>query len=125
MAQAVVGLSPQRAQFDLGPFRVKFVVDQMILRGVFLHTFRFPLMCIIPPVLNIHIYSKATFIREIIGRILRTYKGSLFWISGEQMADRYFQIPCSKDYIQYCNFLSWDADRYLEYKGTEIVYVEL
>ena len=67
MAQEDVGLSPPRPQFDHGSVRVKFVVDQMILRGVFLRVVLFPLICIIPPVLNIHIHLRSTFIREVIG----------------------------------------------------------
>jgi hypothetical protein len=125
MALAVVGLSLRRPQFDLGPVRVKFVVDKMILRRVFLRVFRFLLIWIIPPVLNTHIRLKTTFIREIIERSLGTYKGSPFRMSGEQLADRYFQIQCSKGYMQYCNFLSWDADRYLNTKELKIVYVEI
>jgi hypothetical protein len=110
MALAVVGLSLRRPQFDLGLVRVKFVVE-MVLRRVFLRVFRFHFMCIIPQVLNTHIRLKTTFIREIIEGSLGTYKGSPFWMSGEQLADRYFQIQCSKGYMQYCNFLSWDPDR--------------
>ena len=125
MALVVVGLSLWRPRFDFGLVRVKFVVDQMILRRVFLRVFRFPLMCIITPVLNTHIRFKTTFIREINERSLGTYKGIPFQMSGEQLADRYFQIHCSNGYMQYCNFLSWDAERYLNTKKMKIAYMEI
>jgi hypothetical protein len=50
----VAGLSPRRLGFDPGPFRVRFVVDEVAIGQGFLRVLRFSLVNIIPPILHTH-----------------------------------------------------------------------